>query len=95
MEKKTFYDVDVDGILRIKSKKGYGVSVAITKGDTTGTYCSGSARYGQEYQVNTKTIFQAGSVSKPVFAMTLLKYVDKKVIDLDADLSYVISDLIK
>lgn len=95
MEKRTFHDVDVDGILRIKGKKEYGVSVAVTKGDITETYCSGSARFGKEHPINTDMIFQAGSVSKPVFAMTLLKFVDKKVIDLDADLSDVISDLIK
>ncbi len=95
MENRNYHGVDVDGILRIRGKKGYGVSVAVTKEDMTDTYCTGSGRYGQEYPVNTDMIFQAGSVSKPVFAMTLLRYVDKKEIDLDEDLSDMISDFIK
>ena len=40
-------------------------------------------------------LFQAGSVSKPMFALTLLRYVDKGLIDLDADISGVIPEYTK
>ena len=89
-----FCGVDVNGILKVKGNNGYGVSVAVTNGDNMQVYCSGSGRYGQDYPVNPDMIFQAGSVSKPVFALTLLKFVDKGKINLDADLSGVLSDFI-
>ena len=90
-----FHSVDVNGILKIKGQKQYGVSVAVTEGDTLETYCSGSGRYGQDFPVNPDMLFQAGSISKPVFTFTLLRFVDKGVIDLDADLSGVLSDHIR
>ena len=93
--KKPFYGVDVDGLLKIKGNKGYGVSIAAAKGGVIETYCSGSGRYGEDFTVNPDMIFQAASVSKPVFAMTLLRYVDKGIIDLDADISGVVSDFAK
>ena len=89
-----FYGIDVDGLLRIKGKRGYGVSIAIARGDDIETYCSGSGRFGRDFPVNSEMLFQAGSVSKPMFALTLLRYVDKGRIDLDADISDVLSDLV-
>jgi CubicO group peptidase (beta-lactamase class C family) len=38
-------------------------------------------------KVNNKTIFLAGSVSKPVFALAVMKLVEKRVIDLDRDVN--------
>lgn len=93
---KSFYGVDVDQALHIQGKKGYGVSIAVSddEGDLS-TYCAGSGRYGQDFPVNPDMLFQAGSVSKPAFATTLLRYVDKGKIDLDADISGVVSDFVK
>ena len=93
---KNFYGIDVDKRLRIKGKKGYGVSMAVhdSDGDLL-TYCSGSGRYGQDFPVNPDMLFQAGSVSKPMFALTLLRYVDKGLIDLDADISGVVPEFVK
>lgn len=90
-----FHGVDVDSLLKIKGKRGYGVSLAICKGDEIETYCSGSGRYGQDFPVNEDMLFQAGSVSKPMFALTLLRYVNKGLIDLDADISHVLSDFVQ
>ena len=89
---KDFFGVDVDGRMHINGKKGYGVSVAVydKDGDLV-TYCSGSGRYGEDFPVNPDTLFQAGSM----FALTLLRYVDKGVIDLDADISGVIPEYTK
>ena len=92
MIKKIFRSVD--SVLRIRKSKGYGVSIAVAKGDDVTTYCSGSGRYGQDFPVNPDMLFQAGSVSKSVFALTLLRYVDKGIVDLDADISGVLSDFV-
>jgi CubicO group peptidase (beta-lactamase class C family) len=93
---KNFYGVDVDKALGIRGMKGYGVSIAVQDGDGDFlTYCSGSGRYGQNFPIKPDTLFQAGSVSKPMFALTLLRYVDKGLIDLDADISGVVPEFVK
>ena len=93
---RNYYGVDADKSMRIKGKKGYGVSMAVYDGDgDLVTYCSGSGRYGQDFPVNPDMLFQAGSVSKPMFALTLLRYVDKGLIDLDADISGVVPEFVK
>ena len=93
---KSFYGVDVDKAMRLRGKKGYGVSIAVYDSDGDfNTYCSGSGRFGQDFPVNPNMLFQAGSVSKPAFAVTLLRYVDKGKIELDADISGVVSDIVK
>ena len=93
---KDFFGVNADEHMRIRGKKGYGVSIAVcdSDGDLL-TYCSGSGRYGEDFPVNPDMLFQAGSVSKPMFALTLLRYVDKGIIDLDADISGVIPEYTK
>ena len=93
---KNVYLVDVDKAMRIRGKKGYGVSVAVQDADgDLLAYCSGSGRYGEDFPVNPDMIFQAGSVSKPMFALTLLRYADKGLIDLDADLSGVVPEYVR
>ena len=90
---KNLYGVDVDKAMRIKGRKGCGVSIAVHDGDgDLVTYCAGSGRYGEDFPVNPDMLFQAGSVSKPMFALTLLRYVDKGIIDLDADISGVVPE---
>ena len=93
-EKFLWYDVDVKGRLQIRGKNGYGVSIAIA-GEEQETYCAGSGRCGQDFPVNPDMLFQAASVSKPLFALTLLRYADKGLIDLDADISGVVPDFVK
>ncbi|MBR4193725.1 MAG: GNAT family N-acetyltransferase [Oscillospiraceae bacterium] len=93
---KNCYGVDVDKRLRIHGKKGYGVSIAVQDGEEDFlTYCAGSGRFGQDFPVNPDMLFQAGSVSKPMFALTLLRYVDKGLIDLDADISGIVPEFVK
>ena len=91
---KLFHGVHVDELLKIKGKRGHGVSIAVAQGDEVKTYCAGSGRFAQDFPVNPDMLFQAGSVSKPMFALTLLRYVDKGIIDLDADISGVLSDIV-
>ena len=93
---KDFYGVDVDKALQIRGKKSYGVSIAVHDGDgDLLTYCSGSGRFGQDFPVNPDMLFQAASVSKPMFALTLLRYADKGLIDPDADISGVVPEFVK
>ena len=92
---KDFYGINVDKRLGIKGKKGYGVSIAVFDGEELDTYCAGSGRFGQDFPVNPEMLFQAGSVSKPMFALTLLRYADKGIIDLDADISGVVPEFVK
>jgi len=89
-----FYGIDANGLLNIKRKRGNGISIAVARGDEIDTYCSGSGRFGQDFPVNPDMMFQAGSVSKPMFALTLLRYADKGTINLDADISDVLSDFV-
>ena len=90
---KDYFGVNVAERMHIKGKKGYGISIAVCDGDGDfSTYCAGSGRYGEDFPVNPDMIFQAGSVSKPMFALTLLRYVDKGIIDLDADISGIIPE---
>ncbi|MBR4691207.1 MAG: GNAT family N-acetyltransferase, partial [Oscillospiraceae bacterium] len=59
---RNVYGVDVDKSMRIKGKKGYGVSIALQDGDGDFlTYCAGSGRFGQDFPVNPDMLFQAGS----------------------------------
>jgi CubicO group peptidase (beta-lactamase class C family)/RimJ/RimL family protein N-acetyltransferase len=93
---KDFYGIDIDKALHISGKKGYGVSAAVfdSDGDVL-QYCSGSGRYGEAFPITPDTLFQAGSVSKPMFALTLLRYADKGLIDIDADISSVVPEFVK
>ena len=94
MDQKLFHGVDIGSILGIRKIKRYGASIAVANGDSVETFCLGTGRFGKSFPVNPDMLFQAGSVSKPVFAATLLRYVDKGIIDLDADISGVISDFV-
>ena len=96
-ERDTFlwYDVDVKERLQIKGNNGYGVSIAINDGEELQLYCAGSGRCGEDLPVNPDMLFQAGSVSKPMFAITLLRFADKGKIDLDADISGVVPEFVK
>ena len=93
-ERDTFlwYDVNIKERLRIREKNGYGVSMALSDGEELETYCAGSGRYGQDFPVNPEMLFQAGSVSKPMFALTLLRCADKGLIDPDADISGIVPE---
>ena len=94
MEQKLFHGVDISSILGIRKTNRYGASIAVANGDSVETLCLGTGRFGKNFPVNPDMLFQAGSVSKPVFAATLLRYVDKGIIDLDADISGVVSDFV-
>ena len=94
MDQKVFHGIDIGGMLGIQGGKRYGVSIAVANGDSVKTFCLGTGRFGKNVPVHPDMLFQAGSVSKPVFAATLLRYADRGIIDPDADISGVISDFV-
>ena len=89
-----FHGVNVNEMMHIKGTHGYGVSIAVAQGEQVETYCTGSGRFAKNFPVQPDMIFQAGSVSKTMFALTLLRCVDKGIIDLDADISGVVADIV-
>ena len=93
--KNTFHGIDINEILKIRGRRGYGVSFALARGDEIETWCCGSGRFGEDFPVNPDMMFQAGSVSKPLFALTLLRYADRGQINLDEDISPVVGDFVK
>lgn len=95
MNDRSFHGKDIHEMMHLRGKRGYGVSFAVARGDELETYCAGTGRFGQDFPVNPDMLFQAASISKPMFAMTLLRYVDKGLIDLDADIAGVVSDFAK
>ncbi len=92
---RSFHGTDVIELMKIKGRKGYGVSLSLAKGGEVETFCAGSGRYGEDFPVNPDMLFQAASISKPMFAMTLLRCADKGVIDLDADISGIVPEFTK
>ena len=92
---REFYGIDVPGRMHIRGKKDLGVSIAAFDGEDFTTCCYGTGRTGEDCPVNPDMLFQAGSVSKPMFALTLLRYADKGLIDPDADLSTVVPEYVK
>ena len=66
---------------------GFGICLI---SDAEIAWCQGFGEAGYGQPVTTETIFQAASLSKPVFAYAVLKLVDDEVLDLDRPLlSYV------
>jgi CubicO group peptidase (beta-lactamase class C family) len=65
-----------------------GVSVAaISNFDIAWVRGFGKRASGREDAVAPNTLFQAGSISKPVFALAVMKLVEARKLDLDADIN--------
>lgn len=47
----------------------------------------GLCRAGQPAPVTTETLFQAGSISKPIFALAVMRLVEEGILDLDEDVN--------
>ncbi|MCW5911540.1 MAG: beta-lactamase family protein [Cyclobacteriaceae bacterium] len=73
---------------RLKFYHTPGVSIAvINDGKVEWARGFGLKEYGGKDTVNIHTLFQAGSVSKPVFALLVMKLVQEGRIDLDTDVN--------
>jgi hypothetical protein len=72
----------------IKELKVPGVSISLIENNKlTWSGCFGVSDADQQNKTDNKTIFEAASMSKPVFTYLVLKLVDQKKLDLDRPLS--------
>ena len=72
----------------MKAYKVPGASIAIVKnGEIVFTKGYGVANSKIGTSVNTHTLFQAGSISKPLAALAILHLVENKKLDLDEDVN--------
>ena len=70
-----------------------GVSIAVVdKGKIKWARAYGIANTSNGAKVDTNTIFQAGSISKPLAALAALKLVENDSIDLDKDVNHYLKD---
>jgi len=81
-----------DSRMKIADRLAYykvpGVSIAVINGSRIeGSKSYGRREAGKDDPVSVETLFQAASISKPVAAMGALYLVEKKKLDLDADVN--------
>ncbi len=57
------------------------------------TYAAGTEKHGEDRPITTKTLFQAASISKNVFAAMVLKMAADGLLDLDADVHRYLQDV--
>jgi CubicO group peptidase (beta-lactamase class C family) len=73
---------------RLKYYKISAFSIAlINDGKIDFNYCYGYKKRDEENAITDNTLFQAGSISKSVFATAVMRLVQKDIIDLDKDIS--------
>lgn len=63
-----------------------GIQLSYIKGDKITDYCLGTISRGSDKKVTARTIFEAASLSKCVFAYAVLRLYDKGIINLDTPL---------
>ncbi|MCL2426701.1 MAG: beta-lactamase family protein [Oscillospiraceae bacterium] len=92
----------------IESKKHYGgvtllermeecrtpaISIAIVEDfEISDVYTYGVKRKWKKEEVTVNTLFQAASISKPVFAVAVMRLVERGILDIDADVSEYLID---
>jgi len=81
----TFHGMDIASAMRKRGSTG--ISIAVSAEGRTESFTLGSGRPGCSYEITPTTLFQAGSVSKPTFAVTLMRFADRGIISLDEDIS--------
>lgn len=87
-EEKTFHILE-----RMEHYKVPGVSIAVVKdGKLAWAKGYGIANTASGKPVDEKTLFQAGSISKPLAALAALKLVDEQRVELDMDVNNYLTD---
>jgi CubicO group peptidase (beta-lactamase class C family) len=77
----------------LKNRRVPGLSLAlIRKGEIAQTATAGTRNMATGAQIDAKTIFDAASLSKPMFACAVLQLVDARVLSLDTPLAMHIAD---
>ncbi len=73
---------------RMDAHKVPGVSIAVMQnGKIVMTHAAGVRDRSTGAAINTETVFQAASISKPAFATILMRYREQNELDLDADIN--------
>lgn len=73
---------------RMKECHTPAVSIAIIENfEISETYAYGLKRRATKENVTEDTLFQAGSISKPVFAVAVMRLVERGTLDIDTDIS--------
>jgi len=78
---------------RMKKCRTSAISIAIIENfEITETYVHGVKRRRTEEKVTPNTLFQAASISKPVFAVALMRLAEQGKLDIDTDISEYLVD---
>ena len=73
---------------RMKDCRTNAISIALVENlEICETYTHGVKRRGKTDKVTVDTIFQAASISKPVFAAAVMQLVERGTLDIDTDIS--------
>lgn len=87
VENKKYYD-GITLAERMKECHTSAISIAIIENfEICETYTHGVKRRGAKEKVTTDTLFQAGSISKPVFAVAVMRLIERGILNLDTDIS--------
>ncbi len=87
IENKKHYD-GITLVERMKECHTSAVSIAIIENfEICEAYAYGVKRRTTKEKVTSDTLFQAGSISKPVFAVAIMRLVERGTLDIDTDIS--------
>jgi CubicO group peptidase (beta-lactamase class C family) len=87
VENKKHYD-GITLAERMKECHTSAVSIAIIENfEICEAYAYGVKRRATKEKVTVDTLFQAGSISKPVFAVAVMRLIERGTLDIDTDIS--------
>lgn len=78
---------------RMKKYRIPAISIALIENfEISETYVSGVKNRKTKESVTVDTLFQAASISKPVFAVAIMRLVERGILDIDTDISEYLTD---
>lgn len=87
VEKKKHYD-GITLTERMEECHTPAISIAIVENfEIYETYTHGVKRRATKEKVTADTLFQAGSISKPVFAVAVMRLIERGILNIDTDIS--------
>lgn len=92
IENKKHYD-GITLAERMEECHTYAISITIIENfEICETYTLGVKRRGRKEKVTTDTLFQAGSISKPVFTVAVMRLIERGTLNIDADIAEYLGD---
>ena len=89
---KKHYD-GVTLVERMKECRTFAISIAIIEDlEIRGVYIHGVKRRAKKEKVTADTLFQAASISKPVFTVAVMRLFERGILDIDKDISEYLID---